>query len=394
MPQPGKTKRSLHNLRGSLLSSNSISKRNEFVDYLRGFALFGVIYMHVIHFGAFRNIPNIIQKDLLFSSFDNFLFDFSEIYIKGKFLTIFAVLYGFYLNSILKIPQMRESLPKKTFYFFILGFVHSLFFYLDILMLYSICTFLIFLGIKIFKLRILNLFGFSLSIYLFMILALQYLDPNMTLPISNVARLEYPEISGFEIIKLLRSNDHLMKIKFNLVQFYYYFKTHLFSLHPIQTFINIQIGLILSLFYNKIFKYRKILLFSSLAISVLLSILLHSIKINVHTPPLNVLESFFRFIRHFYDLNLATAWTFFAYFLYKKSILLIPLSSFGKMSLTIYLLESVVFYIIFYVFGVSSTLSLFSLFSIATIMILVLVLFAQIYFKKNTFGPIEKLLRN
>ncbi len=89
-------------IRENLIAS-APSQRITVIDALRGFALLGVILMHMLdHFGyTIGNIPGAASP----SMWDGAIQWFTNMMIRGKFISIFSFLFGlsFYNNSFLFI---------------------------------------------------------------------------------------------------------------------------------------------------------------------------------------------------------------------------------------------------------------------------------------------------
>ena len=75
-------------------TSSTPLSRITVIDALRGFALLGVILMHMSqHFGIF-SFSVMEPKETLFSQFDDAIQWLSQNVIMGKFINIFAFLFG------------------------------------------------------------------------------------------------------------------------------------------------------------------------------------------------------------------------------------------------------------------------------------------------------------
>ena len=104
------------------------------VDIVRGFALFGVLLVNMYGFGADSiawNSPN-----------DKLAFAITRVFFESKSWTLFSLLFGFGFALQLRRAQVRNSsiLPtylRRLFVLFAFGAAHALLFDGDILMLYA-----------------------------------------------------------------------------------------------------------------------------------------------------------------------------------------------------------------------------------------------------------------
>jgi uncharacterized protein len=104
------------------------------IDMVRGFALFGVLLVNMYNFGAYS-----IAWD---SPVDRLAFDFMRVFCEAKSWTLFSMLFGFGFALQLQSAEAR-GVPILPFYLrrmaalFAFGAVHALLYDGDILMLYA-----------------------------------------------------------------------------------------------------------------------------------------------------------------------------------------------------------------------------------------------------------------
>jgi len=120
-------------------------ERYEFLDVLRGFALFGIITANMIIYSLFLYLPESARVSMSTYSTDRVL-DFLELtLIEGKFYTIFAVLFGIGFSILLTRAQAKSSVfhrffLKRMFFLFLIGVAHAvLVWHDDILESYALC---------------------------------------------------------------------------------------------------------------------------------------------------------------------------------------------------------------------------------------------------------------
>lgn len=120
-------------------------ERYEFLDVLRGIALFGIITANMILYSLYDDLPVSAQAAMSTHASDRVL-DFLELtFIEGKFYTIFSVLFGVGFSILLTRTQARTSsfhrfFLRRMLFLFLIGFAHAaLFWHDDILESYALC---------------------------------------------------------------------------------------------------------------------------------------------------------------------------------------------------------------------------------------------------------------
>ncbi|MFP1904805.1 DUF418 domain-containing protein YeiB [Lonsdalea quercina] len=97
------------------------------LDFVRGVALLGILLMNVSAFGlpeaaylnpAYNGLPSVR---------DAWTWAIMDIFVQGKFLTMFALLFGASLQ--LLQPRGRSWIHARLFWLMIFGLIHSLFFW-------------------------------------------------------------------------------------------------------------------------------------------------------------------------------------------------------------------------------------------------------------------------
>ena len=116
------------------------------IDILRGFALFGVIISNLVLIVYLQSPPEMLERvslpmDVFFDKFQLYLMD-------GKFVTLFAMLFGYGFGILLKRLELK-AIPANGFFvrrmaiLFGLGLLHLCLFWGDILHVYSIAGLLL-----------------------------------------------------------------------------------------------------------------------------------------------------------------------------------------------------------------------------------------------------------
>lgn len=121
-------------------------QRAVIVDALRGFALVGVL---LANFTGFTNGQ--VPADILNSNsspLDMALMDINTIFIEWKFMTLFSILFGYGFGLLMMSVEKKNINPnlfflKRMFWLFLIGFIHTSFWWFDVLHLYAVCGLLL-----------------------------------------------------------------------------------------------------------------------------------------------------------------------------------------------------------------------------------------------------------
>lgn len=123
-----------------------LKKRILIVDALRGFALFGILLIHIGKWFIIGfEIPAIILQKYQQDSVSIVLNYFCDIFISGKFYTIFSFLFGVsFAIQLLQRKTDARFVPRfmwRLIILFTIGFIHYLHWKGDILMFYAFLGF-------------------------------------------------------------------------------------------------------------------------------------------------------------------------------------------------------------------------------------------------------------
>ena len=127
-----------------------MNKRIESIDVLRGFALLGILIMNISSF-AMPSMAYFSPVVYDINPLNHIIYSITHIIADQKFMAIFSMLFGastiLFINSVKK----KEKSPlilfySRNFWLLILGWIHSSYlWYGDILFIYALCAFLLFL---------------------------------------------------------------------------------------------------------------------------------------------------------------------------------------------------------------------------------------------------------
>lgn len=145
-------------------------KRIVIVDILRGFALFGVLLIHLFFsFSGWNFLTEEEASLLVFSQFDEFISEVVKFFFSHKFRAIFSFLFGLSFSIQLE-SSIAKGLPyKKIFYrrmsiLFLFGCIHGYFFWHGDILRWYVVAGLILILIHNWKSKNILLTGLFLSI--------------------------------------------------------------------------------------------------------------------------------------------------------------------------------------------------------------------------------------
>jgi uncharacterized protein len=371
-------------------------KRIISIDILRGIALFGILLVNVLGFNA---------SFFDFGGFYNNLSDpsqqsFYNIYISltaDKFIFLFSFLFGYGIN--MQLNKFKGK-SKEFNYFFIrrmlllavFGILHIVFLWAgDILFLYAITGFVILL---IYKLKNSGLVIISMLFYFFIAIWLLFsvwfsLPDAMSSTCTDcleTALNTYPAGNYFDCLKL-RLDEYLAFLNINA----FYYLPKVIGI-VIMGFLASKIDL-----FKRVVNNRK----AWLVIFVLLTLLSTLVYFNFE----NMVNFDSQFANAVYMLgyevmNIFVASTYILAVVLISSIgiiakILKPIANTGRMSLTNYLMQSVILSVIFYGwgFGLFGHQKVTDLVLIAICVYLFQMVYSSIWLKYFDQGPLEALWR-
>jgi uncharacterized protein len=370
------------------MTSSNYEKSNRIllVDSLRGFALLGLFFVHMLEYFELYwfNPENSIYHDIIF-----FLF-------AGKAYALFALLFGFSFfiiidNQLKRGIDFRPKFIWRLTLLLIFGFLHGLLYGGDILVVLAAAGFIL---IPFFNVP--NKILLTLSLFfLFQIPSIIYLNlfvdsSSLQNPwhwelFGNILPV-YAEGSFFELIQTTLWNSQIAKWAFMFES------GRLFTILGM-SFLGLFLGKIQ--FFKNPNKFSKIiniflpLSFLSAALMMIfkeaLTLDFNWIQNSIYNSISDLLITFTQFLIFIKLYNLSIGTKFLNY-----------LAPCGKMSLTIYLLQSLIFVPFFYGFGLGAYqfIGQANSFYLGIIFWIIQMYFANIWFKKFHFGPIEWIWRS
>lgn len=315
------------------------------MDYLRGFALLGIILMNIIFLLEVR-VPVSHSID---SAYQRFLYFF----IEGRFYPIFAFLFGvgFYLFTSRANAKGKNGtllFLRRVSWMFILGIIHTFFHPGEALTVYAVCG-LIVLPFYKWKKEINLLLGLALLI-LFSVLAIKILLP---LPII-ILGLTAGQYRIFERISL---------------------NTRKIALFTLLMFVLSILGLIYQLQFLPLKPFDG----GHFSREVDMDSISRFLHIGIMIGP--VVSGFYIGMLMLL-LQLPS---------FQK--ILLPLKSYGRMSLTNYLMQTALILVSGHIFNLVGTITYIHTLYLCLLIYVVQLLFSVFWFRYFCFGPFEWLWR-
>ncbi|MCD4692741.1 MAG: DUF418 domain-containing protein, partial [Calditrichales bacterium] len=339
-------------------------QRIEILDILRGFALLGIIFNNMLYFSGYSFMPFDNLKQIINFSLNESIYSFLDFIIRAKFYTLFSILFavGFYLQ----FNKYREdsidflkTYRRRIFILLIIGFIHSLIWFGDILLTYSIIAFILILFRNA---RTKNILRWALFFMLLPLLLDLTVFPFVQAPdvisaenTAAVAHVIYPDMAPEVVINTFQNGAITELFFLNIHNIVWKYLSYIPSgglLKILGIFLFGYYFASIGFFTNK--NKSNSLLISSLIIGLLATISAKILGGNVYQFPPTLPNILYKF--------LLTAGQIFMCIFYIISIFKIAQTSIGKrvlnhlipvgrMALSNYLFQTIIMITIFYNFG-------------------------------------------
>jgi len=198
------------------LAPTDPKQRIEILDILRGFALLGIIFNNMQYLSGYAFTPFATLKEMMNFQLNEDVYHLLDIIITAKFYTLFSFLFatGFYIQLSRHEEDSSDFLRtyrRRLFILLLIGTVHSLIWFGDILFSYSILGFILILFRKV---KSKNLLRWSIFILLLPFLIDLVLLPffqthanighNNSIPIVHVS---YPDMTPETVINTYKNGS-------------------------------------------------------------------------------------------------------------------------------------------------------------------------------------------
>lgn len=361
------------------------------IDALRGFSLLGILLMNILTFAYPYQIINPFE---FFQHQDGAWFKISSLFIIASFYPIFAFLFGYglsimYQNSLDKGLNYYPMITRRLLFLLLLGIIHGVFiFYGDILSTYALLGLIAIIFVRL-KPQF-TLVALSIGIGIFVLL---YLLPMILL--KDVTQIEsFVGLQELERVNnILSSADYVSIIGFNLKYFGMNIANAIlvgpFSILPIMLFgiYAHQIN-----WFNKIKQHKNLYMVIGVVV-LILGLAIKMIQIVLEGSVTSQLMS-----QMIGGPIVALSYIMFFVILCEDQTarkILTPLQSIGKLSLTTYIMQSIICIFIFYGVGFNfyGKLPVLNIYIIGIVIYFVQLILSYLYLMKFKQGPLEKLWR-
>ncbi len=384
-------------------------QRIEILDILRGFALLGIIFNNMQYLSGYAFTPFDTLKEIINFQLNEDVYHFLDIIITAKFYTLFSFLFatGFYIQLSKHTEDSTDFLKtyrRRLFILLVIGVVHSLIWFGDILLSYAIIGFILILFRNV---KSKNLLRWSICILLLPFLIdlalLPFFQTSATISVNNstpIVHVFYPDMTPETVINTYQNGSmaDIFLLNFhNLVWKYmgYFPSGQYFTLFGIFLFgyYLASIG-----FFTE--KSKPILLLIiSLIIGLLATFSARILGGSLYRWPPTLPNILFKFLLLTGQIFMCILYITFIYKIIQTSIgkrilkYLIPM---GRMALSNYLFQTIIMIVIFYNFGFNlfGKISLITTTGIAILLLILQIIFSNIWLRHFKFGPFEWLWRS
>ncbi|MGK0577419.1 DUF418 domain-containing protein [Macrococcus capreoli] len=374
-----------------------MTKRIESIDVLRGLSIIGILFMNIV--GFHMNEVYTAPLDYFSTPLEQWSYQLNIVFIHNSFYPIFAFLFGFGLAIMAENIAARGGnfipvLYRRMIAMLIFGLLHGFFlFYGDILNVYAVLG-----ALAILLLLLPNIVTLIVAAGL----ALLYLLTLLPTILAVMLHPNYFNTINFnfegkqnEWLHIMTSGDYSKIVHLNQSFFYEGFAvinpdTTLSYILSIMPFVLLGMFVKRANILSAITQYKGTMLF----LSIVFAILGIMIKYSVIAYRLNPIASD-GFI-YYGGVLLSVCYIIWVTLLCEYPIIkrgMHPFKLMGKMSFTLYIMQSVLMFIVFYVFRLYGQLTLIEVYGVAIIIVLFQIVFATIYFSKFKQGPLEWVWR-
>ncbi|SOC35044.1 DUF418 domain-containing protein [Ureibacillus acetophenoni] len=130
----------------------TLNERIDSIDIIRGFSLLGILLVNI--FGFYLPMPHIDLQNWFTEAMDIIWHQTLDIYVQSSFYPLFSMLFGYgiamqYLKAEKTGVRFYSFARKRLIVLFVLGMLHALFIWWgDILAMYAFCGFFLLLFIR------------------------------------------------------------------------------------------------------------------------------------------------------------------------------------------------------------------------------------------------------
>ncbi|SOB91583.1 uncharacterized protein SAMN05880501_101338 [Ureibacillus xyleni] len=374
----------------------NLDERIHSLDILRGFSLLGILLVNMFAFSL--PMPHILDLNYWFTEAKDIIWQQNlDIYVQSSFYPLFSMLFGYglamqYTKSQESGANFYKFAPKRLGVLFILGLLHAfLIWWGDILATYAVCGLFLLLFIR-FSSGWLLTFGLVINSFMHLfILAIYFLagianteveEPAIDIEMLNSAISAYG-VGGWTDAFTQRLSDLSIQLSLDM---------WIMSLMTILPYLLIGAAFAKWRLFERAKELKKMW--------IVLAIIFVAAGLFIKSAPYIFTRTY---LLDYLKVYIGGPLLSIGYISLIVSICLIPfaakilkpIAKAGRMSLTLYIMQSIICTVLFYNFG-------FSLYGqvdvqMGTIMAigiyLVQIIFAEIWFTKFRQGPLEMAVK-
>ena len=375
-----------------------------FLDILRGFALLGILFANLLTWSGLKylHIGDIVHLGNI--DIDRSIYNNLKFFVDTKFYTLFSILFG--VGFFLQISKNRENPGFPRLYLWrmilllILGVIHSIIWSGDILSLYALMgmVLLALRNIPVQKTLYVGLSLFFLPVLLSIIYMYSFAKALPELP--KTALLVYPDMTPQQVTAGFQSTDPWVVLQTNLHSLKYRWLSFIPDGRPFKVLGLFFVGGYLysiQFFTVHAKKWKLLVLF--LSVGAVFSLASLKIEGNVASYSRNWTDVLDKLLHEIGQISLTLSYICILAKLvdaFPKFIFFTWLKNYGRMSLTSYLGHTVLSILIFYPvvgLGYFGNLTLENTYYVALMILVIQLLFSNIWFMFFSFGPVEWLWR-
>ena len=384
-------------------------QRIEILDILRGFALLGIIFNNMQYLSGYAFTPFDTLKEIINFKLNEDVYHFLDIIITAKFYTLFSFLFatGFYIQLSKHTEDSTDFLKtyrRRLFILLVLGAVHSLIWFGDILLSYAIIGFILILFRKV---KSKYLLRWSICILLLPSLIdvalLPFSQPSAATSFQTttpVVHVSYPDMTSEAVINTYQNGSvaDIFLLNFHNLAWKY------LGYFPSGQYFTL-LGIFLLGYYlasTGFFTERSkpiLLLVISLIVGLLATFSARILGGSLYQWPPTLSNTLFKFLLLTGQIFMCMFYITCIYKIIQTSIgkrilnYLIPM---GRMALSNYLCQTIIMVVIFYNFGFNlfGKIGLIPTAVIAMLILVLQIIFSNIWLRHFRFGPFEWLWRS
>ncbi len=384
-------------------------QRIEILDILRGFALMGIVFNNMLYFSGYSFMPYDKIKHLMDFQLNEKIYYSIDILITGKFYTLFSILFavGFYIQTEKynnDLTTFLKTYRRRVFILLIIGLIHSLIWYGDILLTYSIIAFILILFRNVKRKNLIRWSLFFLFFPLIIDLALlPFSEPMGSVSSKNtaaVAHIHYPDMTADAVISTFQNGSIAEILFLNIHNFVWKYLGYIPS-GRLFTILGIFLfGYYLASidFFTEKTKSTSLLL-SSLLIGLLATFSAKILDGNSFQFPPTLSNILYKFLLVAGQIFMCVFYIISIFKISQTSIgkrVLKRLIPMGRMALSNYLFQTFLMILVFYNFGFNliGKIGLIPTAGIAILILALQIILSNIRLQYYRFGPFEWIWRS